>query len=232
MELHVRPAAKKQIPAGNAFSFLGKSGQPVWLLDQVQQEGLLWPGWSTDNVEAGALKGGVKFALTKAEGPGGFALYTYDGLSGANVLFNSKDGVPDTIDVPANTHAHGGWAFGGEGVHRLTVSMTGTLANGSASTDTETLTFVVGDGTHSGSPVNPSADSSADSSGNPSADPSTGASDGGDPAEAPKGTSGSMADTGAGDVALMGSAAVALAAAGATLVVLNRRRGRGNGVRA
>ncbi|MCX2180783.1 TIGR03773 family transporter-associated surface protein [Streptomyces sp. SKN60] len=238
VELHVRPAAKKQIPAGNAFSFLGKSGEPVWLLDQVQQEGLLWPGWSTDNVEAGALKGGVKFALTKAEGPGSFALYTYDGLSGANVLFNSRDGVPDTIDVPANTHAHGGWAFGGEGVHRLTVSMTGTLANGSASTDTETLTFVVGDGTDPGS-VAPSDGASGNPSGNPSGSggASSGTGDkpdsaGGDPAEDRKSTSGSMADTGAGDVALMGAAAVALAAAGATLVVLNRRRGQRNGVRA
>ncbi|MFE7712326.1 TIGR03773 family transporter-associated surface protein [Streptomyces sp. NPDC057486] len=237
--LHVKSAAKKQIPAGNAFSFLGKAGEPVWLLDQVQQEGLLWPGWSTDNVEAGALKGGVKFGLTKAEGPGGFALYTYDGLSGATVLFNSKDGVPDSIDVPANTHAHGGWAFGGEGVHRLTLSMTGTLENGSASTDTETLTFVVGDKTDPGSvsPTGGGSGSGGASSGTgdkpDTEDGSNSASGGtGNGTGESKGTSGSMASTGAGDVALIGVGAVAIATAGATLVVLNRRREQRNGARA
>ncbi|MET9375613.1 TIGR03773 family transporter-associated surface protein [Streptomyces sp. NPDC002992] len=241
--LHVKSAAKKQIPAGNAFSFLGKAGEPIWLLDQVQQEGLLWPGWSTDNVASGALKGGVKFGLTKAEGPGGFALYTYDGLSGATVLLNSKDGVPDTIDVPANTHAHGGWAFGGEGVHKLTLSMSGTLANGSASADTETLTFVVGEKTDPGS-VNPSSGGSGSGSGGASSSgpDSKPGSDGGTSASASggtgngtgngKGTSGSMADTGAEDVVLMGGGAVALAAAGTTLVALNRRREQRNGATA
>ncbi|MFI1659174.1 TIGR03773 family transporter-associated surface protein [Streptomyces sp. NPDC020472] len=246
VELRVGAAAKKRIPSGNAFSFLGEAGEPVWLLDQVQQEGLLWPGWSTDNVEAGALKGGVKFALAKAEGPGGFALYTYDGLSGANVLFNSKDGVPDAVDVPADTHAHGGWAFGGEGVHRLTVSMTGTLANGSTSTDTETLTFVVGDETDPGSANPPGAGSgsgsvggsgtggsSSSTAGRPDAGGGTTVSGGsGNGAEGGEGSSGSMADTGAGDVPLAGAGAVALAAAGAALVVFNRRRDQRNGTRA
>ncbi|MFF9853053.1 TIGR03773 family transporter-associated surface protein [Streptomyces litmocidini] len=245
--LQVRSAAKKRIPAGNAFSFLGRAGAPVWLLDQVQQEGLLWPGWSTDNVAAGALEGGVKFALTKAEGPGGFALYTYDGLSGANVLFNSKDGAPDAIDVPAGTHAHGGWAFSAEGVHRLTLSMTGTLANGSATTDTETLTFVVGDTTDPGSVDPPGGGSGSGSvGGSGSGGPSSGTGDkpdsggGGTSASGgtgngagdDKGPSGSMADTGAGGTALMGIGAVALAAAGATLVVADRRRERRNGARA
>ncbi|GAA3389134.1 TIGR03773 family transporter-associated surface protein [Streptomyces roseoviridis] len=246
--LHIKSAAKKQIPAGDTFSFLGKAGDPIWLLDQVQQEGLLWPGWSTDNVEAGALKGGVKFGLTKADGPGGFALYTYDGLSGASVLFNSKDGVPDTIDVPANTHAHGGWAFRGEGVHRLTLSMTGTLANGSASTDTETVTFVVGDKTDPGS-VSPSGGasgtggSSTGPDGKPGPDGGTSASagtgegsgnsgQGNGSSGQGNGTSGSMASTGAEDVVLMGGGAVALAAAGTALVVLNRRREQRNGARA
>ncbi|MEU9336476.1 choice-of-anchor M domain-containing protein [Streptomyces sp. NPDC048290] len=229
---HVKPAAKKQIPAGDSLAFLGRAGDPVWLLDQVQQEGLLWPGWSTDNIGTGALEGGVKFGLTKARGPGGFALYTYDGLSGATVLFDSADGVPDHIDVPANTHAHGGWAFRGEGVHRLTVSMAGTLANGSASADTETLTFVVGDSTDPDS-VSPSGDgpgsagtpTGADgTSGSGATAPASGAADGA--AGQSTGASGSMASTGAGDAVLMGGGAVALAAAGAALVGLNRRRVR------
>ncbi|MET8507652.1 choice-of-anchor M domain-containing protein [Streptomyces sp. NPDC004787] len=238
--LHVKAAAKKRIPAGGAFSFLGRAGAPVWLLDQVQQEGLLWPGWSTDNVEAGALKGGVKFALRGAEGPGGFALYTYDGLSGATVLFNSRDGVPDTVDVPANSHAHGGWAFGGEGVHRLTVSMTGTLANGSPSTDTETLTFVVGDAEDPAT-VDPAPSGSGGNTGGGTAPGTGGDGEGSAGTAGPAGpsgssgpggdaraASGSMADTGAGDTALLAAGAAGLAAAGTGLVLVNRRRERRN----
>ena len=56
MVLHVKPAAKNALPDNEEFAFPGKGGDPVWLLDQVQQEGLLWPGWSTDNIEAGATR--------------------------------------------------------------------------------------------------------------------------------------------------------------------------------
>jgi hypothetical protein len=64
--LHVKPAAENTLPADDAFAFLGKGGDPVWLLDQVQQEGLLWPGWSTDNIEAGATKGGIRLDAERA----------------------------------------------------------------------------------------------------------------------------------------------------------------------
>ncbi|MDX3746513.1 TIGR03773 family transporter-associated surface protein [Streptomyces sp. AK08-02] len=222
--LHVKPAARNTLPDSDEFSFLGKGGDPVWLLDQVQQEGLLWPGWSTDNIEAGAAEGGVEFSLTEVEGPGAYALYTYDAMSGANILFNSKDGVPDSFDVPANTHAHGGWAFTKEGTYRLTFKMSGTLANGTKSSDTETVTFVVGDtdpGTvapgdnDSGSSATP--DSSA-TAGSTSDSGSTGSSSTQDSAD------GSMASTGAGQAVLLGAAAAALTVVGAVSFLAARRR--------
>ncbi|WP_369142861.1 choice-of-anchor M domain-containing protein [Streptomyces sp. R44] len=144
--LRVKPEARRTVPANPDFAFLGKAGEPVWLLDQVQRPGLLWPGWSTDNMAAGATRGEIAFSLVKAEGPGRFALFNYDGLSGATVRFASADGVPDTFGVPQNTHAHGGWAFGAEGTYRLTLRMSGLLADGSRTSDTETFTFEVGSG--------------------------------------------------------------------------------------
>jgi putative ABC transporter-associated repeat protein len=235
--LHVKPAAKKTIPASDDFAFLGKEGDPVWLLDQVQQDGLLWPGWSTDNIAAGATKGGVDFALTKVDGPGGYALYNYDGLSGATVLFNSRDGVPDSFTVPANSHAHGGWAFSKEGVYRLTFRMSGTLANGTKVSDTETVTFAVGDtdpgtvapddGSGKGSPgTSGSPDTGSDTSGSGS----TAGSDSGSVSGSTGGTStdgsgdGSMASTGAGQALLLGTAAAALTTLGAASVLAARRR--------
>ncbi|MFD4530368.1 choice-of-anchor M domain-containing protein [Streptomyces sp. NPDC058470] len=219
--LHVRPAAEKTIPDNDDFAFLGGAGDPVWLLDQIQQDGLLWPGWSTENIASGAAKGEVRFSLDKATGPGDFALYTYDGLSGADVLFNSADGVPDSFDVAQNTHAHGGWAFQKEGTYRLTVTMSGQLAGGTKVSDTETLAFVVGDDTDpsevsggEGAPSNTAGDSESSET----SDRSTTAS--GDP-------SGSMAHTGADDPVLLGSAAVGLAVAGAAAVWAARRRRTG-----
>ncbi|MFI2430548.1 choice-of-anchor M domain-containing protein [Streptomyces sp. NPDC018693] len=241
--LKVGDKARNTLPEGGQFAFLGKPGDPVWLLDQVQQEGLLWPGWSTDNVAAGALTGGVDFALTKAEGPGSFALYSYDAMSGATVLFHSKDGVPDSFTVPANTHAHGGWAFTAEGTYRLTFRMSGKLADGTATSDTETVTFQVGNargsggdgdgkgGTGSGGGT---ASPSPGATGGPSGGGSgtggtgdTGATGGTGGTGGSSGPTGSMARTGAGDPLLVGTVAAGLAAVGGGAVWgVRRRRGR------
>ncbi|MEV0222869.1 TIGR03773 family transporter-associated surface protein [Streptomyces sp. NPDC050704] len=233
--MHVKPAARNTLPDSDDFAFLGKGGDPVWLLDQVQQEGLLWPGWSTDNIKAGASSGGVEFSLTKVDGPGTYALYTYDAMSGANVLFNSKDGVPDSFDVAQNTHAHGGWAFTKEGTYRLTFRMSGTLANGTKVSDTETVTFVVGD-TDPGT-VTPGDGSGKGPSGTPgtpdskgtggTADPASGSgsnSGSGSTGGSTGGSDGSMASTGAGQAVLLGSAAAALTAVGAGSFLAARRR--------
>lgn len=225
--LHVKPAAEKTIPDNDDFAFLGKAGDPVWLLDQIQQDGLLWPGWSTENIASGAAEGEVRFSLDKADGPGDFALYTYDGLSGADVLFNSADGVPDSFDVAQNTHAHGGWAFQKEGTYRLTFTMSGQLADGTKVSDTETLAFVVGDDTDpsevsggDGGSSETTGDSGTESGSSETSDDSTTAS--ADP-------SGSMAHTGADSPALLGAMAAGLAAAGAGAVWAVRRRRTGDG---
>ncbi|MER6527333.1 TIGR03773 family transporter-associated surface protein [Streptomyces sp. NPDC001508] len=228
--LHVKPAAKNTLPDRDDFAFLGKPGDTVWLLDQVQQDGLLWPGWSTDNIKAGVTRGGVKFSLTAVKGPGTVALYTYDAMSGANVLFNSKDGVPDAFDIPANTHAHGGWAFTKEGTYRLTFKMSGTLADGTAVSDTETVAFVVGE--ENPNAVKPGAGSgngtSSDTGGTDTGDDSSsGTGAAGDDASRAGGSSdgdGSMASTGAGNAVLLGGTAAALAALGTAFVAVTRRR--------
>jgi surface-anchored protein len=171
----------------------------------------------------------VKFSLIGVEGPGAYALYTYDAVSGANVLFNSKDGVPDAFDVAANTHAHGGWAFTEEGTYRLTFRMSGKLTDGAAVSDTETVAFVVGDGDPSGvKPGDGSGSGSPSDSGDTSPDSGSGAGAGsGGDSSSGDGTSdsdGSMASTGAGNAALLGGTAAALAALGAGFVITTRRR--------
>ncbi|MEU6010848.1 TIGR03773 family transporter-associated surface protein [Streptomyces sp. NPDC047453] len=244
--LHVKPEAKKTLPDSKAFAFLGKPGDQVWLLDQVQQPGLLWPGWSTDNLDAGATKGGVTFSLTRVEGPGAFALYTFDAMSGATVLLNSKAGGPDSFDVAPNTHAHGGWAFTKEGTYRLTLRISGKLTNGTPVSDTRTVAFVVGggdpnavepgsgsggDGASSGAGTDgsngPSGSGGSGGSGGSSHGSGSGSGGGSSAGGQSPGGGGSMASTGAGQTALAGGAAAASAALGTALVVLTRRRRRG-----
>ncbi|MGW4701241.1 choice-of-anchor M domain-containing protein [Streptomyces sp. NPDC004285] len=252
--LRVKPEARRSVPAHPDFAFLGKAGAPVWLLDQVQRPGLLWPGWSTDNMAAGATRGEIAFSLVKAEGPGPFSLFTHGGLSGASVRFASADGVPDTFGVPQNTHAHGGWAFGAEGTYRLTLTMAGLLADGTRTSDTETLTFEVGSGaggpdTGTSASTGTSSGSSSDSgsgsgsgtssggsvTGGPEAEgtattgtPDTTATPDGPTSDGPvtTGPRGSMAATGAESTVLLAGAAAALAGLGTGAVLFAHRRRR------
>ncbi|MGP4112923.1 choice-of-anchor M domain-containing protein [Streptomyces sp. 4N509B] len=255
--LHALPASRREVPSGGGFDFLGAPGDPVWLLDQVQQDGLLWPGWSTENVGPGVIDGPVEFRLEGVSGPGDFSLFLSDPFGGPNVLFHSADGTPDAIDVPQNTHAHGGWAFTAEGVYALDLTMSGTLASGETVSDTETFTFAVGDvdpdtvsppggggaggagggGEDGGSSDGTSGGAGAGATGGTSGGTTTdGSSDGTDTGGGTDGTAtggpgGAMAETGAGaSPGLLTGLALALAGLGglaAWYATRLRRRGGG-----
>jgi surface-anchored protein len=50
-----------------------------------------------------------------------------------------------SYQITQGVHAHANWAFSAEGIYRISMTQTVTLANGQSSSDTETLTIVVGD---------------------------------------------------------------------------------------
>ncbi|MFE2497862.1 choice-of-anchor M domain-containing protein [Streptomyces scopuliridis] len=143
--LHVRPEAKEQVPANSAYSFLGKSGSDFWLIPQVQKRGVVWAGWNTESLDGGDLKGPLDMKLTKVTGPGSLAIWETAGLGGAQVLYNSRDGLPDTHKVNLGVHAHGNWGFSKQGTYKVTFQLSGELPSGKTSTDTRTYTFAVGD---------------------------------------------------------------------------------------
>lgn len=142
---HVRPEARTTLPADERLAFLGRPGDPVWILPQTQRAGLLWPGWNTEEIRAGEVAGPVTWRLVGVEGPGAAAIYTIDAFGRPAVLFNSGDGLPDARDVPLGTHAHGNWAFTRPGTYRLTFEMTARLASGATTTDVEPLAVTVAD---------------------------------------------------------------------------------------
>lgn len=144
--LQVRPEATIEVPAAEAWRFLGEPGDDIFQLSQVQQPGLLWPGWSTEQLPRAATTGGVAWTLTDVEGPGAFALYETDVFGAPRVLFATSDGIDaaDGFTVPKATHAHGSWAFSREGAYCLTMHRTAQLTDGRTVSSTFGLTLAVG----------------------------------------------------------------------------------------
>lgn len=143
----VLPAARTSVPDLPAFSFLGAPGRTIWMLPQVQDPALLWPGWNTTTLGAGVFAGDkVTISLVDVAGPGAVTLFDTNSLGTPNVKFRSDDGLPDRLDVPVHTHAHAGWVFSAEGTYTLTFQADATLVDGTPlTTGAVDYRFVVGD---------------------------------------------------------------------------------------
>ncbi|MBQ0988598.1 choice-of-anchor M domain-containing protein [Micromonospora sp. PSH03] len=135
---------KITVPGGAAWSFLGTGGQ-AWVLPQSSSAGLLWAGWNTTEVPSGIFQNNrVTFKLTSVSGPAGFSIYTVSGGT-PTVLFDSGNGLPDSLNVTYNTHAHANWGFDAAGTYAVTFEVTGKLASSGAtvSSGAKTFTFEV-----------------------------------------------------------------------------------------
>ncbi|MFY1636459.1 choice-of-anchor M domain-containing protein [Solwaraspora sp. WMMB335] len=139
----VPPAAYTAVPGGTTWSFLGSGGY-AYVLPQTNVSGLLWAGWDTNGIASGALQfNRVTFKLTDVQGPGGFSIFTASG-STPTVLFDSGNGLPDSISVP-RTHAHPNWGFDVAGTYVATFEVSGVrTSNGQTVSTTEEFTFEVG----------------------------------------------------------------------------------------
>lgn len=131
--LHAKPQSRlvltPELPP--EFGFLGNVGDAVYLLPEVQEPELLWPGWDTDGVPRGALEGDeLAWRLLSVEGPGAVQLFTSDLFGLPRIIFNSADGLPDASTMPADTHVHANWAFSRPGLYRLRFDLSGRPAGG------------------------------------------------------------------------------------------------------
>jgi putative ABC transporter-associated repeat protein len=140
---HLTDKAAGKVPAG-PFDFIGPQGSTIWQIPQTQQQGVLWAGWNTEEVTTAQVNGTVTWKLTAVSGPGALSIFEYDSFGQPKVIFNSKDGLPDTYAIPLGTHAHGNWVFTAAGAYRLTFTQSATLASGTQSSTTQTVTFAVG----------------------------------------------------------------------------------------
>ncbi|MEV6299497.1 TIGR03773 family transporter-associated surface protein [Actinoplanes sp. NPDC051861] len=193
--LKVTDKARIEVPAGEGYAFLGTAGDPIHLLPQAQQSGIVWPGWNTqhDSVVKGT-RGNVTWRLKSVAGPGAVKLFLTGSFGAPEVIFDSAEKLPQQLAIAPNTHAHGNWAFTKPGRYRLSVEMTATTTAGETVSDTKTLTFAVGDST------------------------STGETGGGSETQ-----SGGLASTGT-NIAFLAAAGVVLLATGTAAVLITRRR--------
>ncbi|MEU8244453.1 choice-of-anchor M domain-containing protein [Actinoplanes missouriensis] len=140
----VKRAARTTVPANPAFGFLGAAGKPTWILPEIQNESLLWPGIATEEIEAGVFAGDqVTLTVEKVTGPGRVAVFTEDAVGTPNVLINSADGLPDALPLSTGTHLHASWAFSKAGVYLITARATGALTDGTTVTSDPAVYKVV-----------------------------------------------------------------------------------------
>lgn len=124
-----KSGSKTSVPEDPAYRFLGASGAPVWVLPQVEDPALLWPGIASEEIQPGVFAGeSLKVDIIGVTGPAGVSLFTTDAFGAPTVLADSGDGLPDRISTTAGGHLHANWAFEAAGTYKIKVRVSGTLA--------------------------------------------------------------------------------------------------------
>ncbi|WP_129358753.1 choice-of-anchor M domain-containing protein [Rothia uropygioeca] len=148
--LRAGDAARLPTPDDPHYDFVGvPAGQDVYVVPQTEAQGVVWPGWNTQDPEVqNRLGTGATLTFEGVEGPGRFNLYLENGnFSGPQVLWDSDKEEPQDIWVPSNTHTHANWVFTEPGTYFVTVRVHGKLSDGTEVSDTQRLQFAIGDST-------------------------------------------------------------------------------------
>ncbi|GAA1669232.1 hypothetical protein GCM10009745_09630 [Kribbella yunnanensis] len=129
VQLVAKPGAKIAVPDDAAYSFLGTPGSAAWVLPQVQDPELLWPGIGAEEIASGVFTNdALKVTLVSVYGPADFSIFTTDAFGTPTRLADSGNGLPDTISTTAGGHLHANWAFEAAGTYKLKFKVSGTLA--------------------------------------------------------------------------------------------------------
>jgi surface-anchored protein len=129
VKIVAKSGAKTTVPADPAYSFLGAAGSPVWILPEVQDPALLWPGLATEELEPGVFANDtVTVRFEWIYGPDGFSIFGTDPFGAPIVLVDSENGLPDKVNLPVGSHTHANWAFEAAGNYAMVVRVSGVLA--------------------------------------------------------------------------------------------------------
>lgn len=151
--LHVPASAQFEVPDDPAYNFLGPAGAPIWVLPQVQEPGLLFLGFSTENKTSQSnwvahnvspdhlvrgiapgtfLNNQITLRLESFSGPGDFSVFTTDSFGMPVIAFRTDDGLSsaDSRTFTPSNHVHFNWSFSEPGTYIIGLRASGTLAGG------------------------------------------------------------------------------------------------------
>lgn len=148
--LQVADAALLTVPDDDSFAFLGlPAGAPVHVIPQVEQPGVVWLGWNTQEPTLlDSLDLGATLRIHAIEGPGDVIAYLQGGNFGApQLLWSTAEAFPQEAWIEMNTHTHANWVFSEPGVYLIDAEFAGDLITGEAMSARGTLRLAVGDET-------------------------------------------------------------------------------------
>lgn len=115
-----------------------------WVLPRTETSGLIWAGWSTEDLSLAAFGGSLQAELVDAVTPAGGNVSVYDATAGA-VRFHTDPACNTPGTAITETHHHPTWVFTEPGTYELTFQVSGTHSTDGAVTSPEiTYTFDVG----------------------------------------------------------------------------------------
>lgn len=130
VRLVAKPGARTTVPGDPAYGFLGAPGDDVWILPQIQDPELLWPGIGAEEVPAGVFANdALRIDILSVCGPGDLSLFTTGAFGAPAVSVDSGDGLPDSIAATAGGHEHQNWAFEAAGTYTVRAKVSGVLAS-------------------------------------------------------------------------------------------------------
>ncbi|MDY5128033.1 choice-of-anchor M domain-containing protein [Actinotignum sp. GS-2025f] len=141
----VGEAARMEVPATDAYSFIHASG-PAYVIPQQQLADVVWLGWNTqDPGVVSRVNGDVALTYGGHAGEGQFTAFVDSGnFSGPTLLWNSEVATSQPVHVSLNTHTHANWVFTQPGVHLVRLTVSAQLTDGTQVEKTVTLRFAVG----------------------------------------------------------------------------------------
>jgi putative ABC transporter-associated repeat protein len=146
--LHVKDTARTTVPDDPAYAFLGDKGSAIWVLPQVEQAGVVWPGWNTQDPDVtAAIDREVTWRLHGVRGPGRFVLFLNGNFGAPTTIFTTTEPTPQETGIEAGTHVHGNWVFSAPGTYLLDVEMTASTKDRKDVADRQVLRVHVGDDT-------------------------------------------------------------------------------------
>ena len=125
------------VPSGSQWACLGAAGSTVYRVKQTFAANEAWLGWNTQNVPTGTfLNNKVQLEVVSVvSAPAGarFVLYTTNSFGTPTYQLNTAAGGcnDQSMDISANAHLHGWWAFSAPGNYTIRFRAKGTLNGGS-----------------------------------------------------------------------------------------------------